>query len=89
MRKQNEKALEQLMKYFYRKKYSNDTIKRWVVTAVEFIAFLEKYNKTVDDIGDLLNSEGKVVQKEPFGSGTILIRKHNIQLVTFIISIRF
>lgn len=67
MRKQNEKALEQLMKYFYRKKYSNDTIKRWVITAVEFIAFLEKYDKTVDDVGDLLNSEGRVVQKELFG----------------------
>jgi len=67
MKDADEQALKLLLKYFARKKYSSETVKRWTVTAVEFIVFLEHHGKTVDDIGDLLNSEGKVVQREPFG----------------------
>lgn len=67
MKDADEQALKLLLKYFARRKYTNETVKRWTVTAVEFIVFLEQHGKTVDDIGDLLNSEGKVVQREPFG----------------------
>ena len=60
--------MEELLRYFHRRKYTQDTIQRWLITAMEFIVFLEKNNRTVDDIGDKLNSEGKVVLKESFGA---------------------
>lgn len=63
----NKKALNSLLKYFSRRKYKKMTVDRWTQIAVEFLVFLEKNGKTIDDIGDLLNSEGKVVKKEDFG----------------------
>jgi integrase len=63
----NKKALNELLKYFKRKKYTKMTVDRWTQIAVEYLVFLEKNGKTIDDVGDLLNSEGKVVKKEEFG----------------------
>jgi integrase len=63
------------LKYFARKKYSPNTVKRWAAIVVDFIVFLERNGKTVDDVGDLLNSEGKVVSKEPFGAKDYLDTK--------------
>lgn len=68
MKDTDEQALKTLLKYFARRKYTPETVKRWTVTAMEFIVFLEANGKTVDDVGDLLNSEGRVVQREPFGA---------------------
>jgi len=67
MKEIDEKALTALMNYFKRRKYSKNTMIRWVETAKQFILFLEQNGRTIDDIGDLLNSEGKVVKKEEFG----------------------
>jgi len=63
----NKKALSELLKYFKRKKYTDMTVKRWTQIAIEYLVFLEKNGRTIDDVGDLLNSEGKVVKKEEFG----------------------
>ena len=67
MKEVNKQAFKSLLKYFARKKYTRETVKRWTSTAMEYIIFLEMHDKTVDDLGDLLNSEGKVVGKESFG----------------------
>ena len=64
----NKKALNSLLKYFQRRKYAKMTVNRWTQIAVEYIVFLEQNAKSIDDIGDLLNSEGKVVKKEDFGA---------------------
>jgi integrase len=71
----DEKALKDLLRYFERKKYSMDTKQRWREIAVDFINFLEKNGRTVDDVGDLLNSEGKVVARESFGAKEYLDTK--------------
>ena len=71
----DEKALKDLVRYFDRRKYSPDTKERWKAIALTFISFLEQNGRTVDDIGDLLNSEGKVVGKEPFGAKEFLDTK--------------
>lgn len=67
MKEIDKKALDELLKYFKRKKYTPETIKRWTTLAIEYLVFLETKGRTINDIGDLLNSEGKVVQREPFG----------------------
>ena len=67
MKEANKQAMNKLLKYFARRGYTKSTVSRWVIVAVEYIVFLEKYGRTIDDIGDLLNSEGRVVQKEQFG----------------------
>lgn len=67
MKEIDKKALDELLKYFKRRKYTSETVKRWVLIAIEYLVFLEAKGRTIDDIGDLLNSEGKVVQHEPFG----------------------
>ena len=67
MKEVNKQALKTLLKYFARKKYTVETVKRWAGAAMEYIIFLESNGRTVDDIGDLLNSEGRVVGKESFG----------------------
>lgn len=63
----NKKALNSLLKYFQRRKYTKMTVNRWTQTAMEYLVFLEKNGKSIDDIGDLLNSEGRVVKKEDYG----------------------
>ncbi len=68
MLEQDTKAFKVLLKYFLRKKYTKVTVNRWSQIAVEYLVFLEKHNKSIDDIGDLLNSEGRVVKKEEFGA---------------------
>lgn len=75
MKETNEKAMNDLKRYFARKGYAKTTEDRWNGIANEFLGFLERNGKTMDDIGDLLNSEGKVVSKEPFGAKEYLDTK--------------
>lgn len=63
----DEKALKTLQKYCSRRKYTKNTVDRWMEIATEYLLFLEGNDRTVDDVGDLLNSEGKVVRREEFG----------------------
>ena len=67
MKEIDKKALDELLKYFKRRKYTSETVKRWTLIAIEYLVFLEAKGRTINDIGDLLNSEGKVVRREPFG----------------------
>ena len=67
MKEINKKALDELLKYFKRKKYTHETVKRWTLIAIEYLVFIEAKGRTIDDIGDLLNSEGRVVRHEPVG----------------------
>ena len=67
MKDVNRQALKNLFKYFARRKYTKETVKRWTGIAMQYVVFLEKHGRTVDDIGDLLNSEGRVVGRETFG----------------------
>jgi len=67
MKDVNKQALKSLFKYFARRKYTKETVKRWTGIAMQYVVFLETHDKTVDDIGDLLNSEGRVVGRETFG----------------------
>lgn len=75
MKEVNEKYLRTLQGYFKRSGYTKNTMKRWTEIAVQYISFLEQNGRTVDDIGDLLNSEGKVVKKEEFGMREFLDTK--------------
>ncbi len=67
MEKKDEHALRELEKYFLRKKYEKTTIRRWLQIAKEFLTFLEEHDRTVADIGNILNDAGKVTKKEKFG----------------------
>lgn len=75
MKDVDEKALKNLERYFTRGAYSKVTLRRWMEIAKEYLIFLENNGKTVDDIGDLLNSEGKVVRREEFGMNEFLDTK--------------
>jgi len=75
MKEINKQALKNLFKYFARRKYTKETVKRWTGIAMEYIIFLEMHGRTLDDIGDLLNSEGKVVGRETFGAKEFLDTK--------------